>query len=198
MKNLQQNLLVALTLCLCGLCAYQWYYQTLQRNRIQTLNQLVYEKSVTVRDATNSIVTLDHQVAEMDARLTELRGTVKTNEITLLDQKEQLTSLRIANGALTNEIAQYQDAVGTLTNKLTEAYAGIEKQNAALKELAAQRDELVRKYNDEVKTEMTWWPNTMNWPRRCRKCKAQESNKLLSRRIFNPVKPRLSSCHRNP
>jgi chromosome segregation ATPase len=151
MKNFQQNLLVALAICLCGLCAYQWYYQTLQRSQVQTLNQLVYQKSVAVRDATNSIATLNHQIAEMDARLTELRGTVKTNETTILDQKEQLTRLQTTNGALTNEIAQYKDAVGTLTNRLADAYSGIEKQNAALKEVAAQRDEFVKKYNDEVK-----------------------------------------------
>ncbi len=151
MKQLQQNLLIALAICLCGLCAYQWYYQTLQRTQMGSLNQLIYEKSVAIRDDTNSIVTLNHQVAEMDARLTELRGTAKTNEAAILDQKEELARLQTANGALTNEIAQYKDAVGTLTNKLAEAYAGIEKQNAALKELAAQRDELVKKYNDEVK-----------------------------------------------
>ena len=151
MKNFQQNLLVAVAICLCGLCAYQWYYQTLQRSQVQTLNQLVYQKSVAVRDATNSIATLNHQVAEMDAHLTELRGTVKTNEVIILDQKEQLTRLQTANGALTNKIAQYKDAVGTLTNRLAEAYAGVEKQNAALKELTSQRNEFVKKYNDEVK-----------------------------------------------
>jgi len=34
---------------------------------------------------------------------------------------------------------------------LTEAYDGIKKQNEALKELAAQRDEYVKKFNDSVK-----------------------------------------------
>jgi chromosome segregation ATPase len=151
MKHFQQNLLVALATCLCGLCVYQWYYQTLQRSQLQALNQLVFEKSAAIRDATNSIATLNHQVAEMDARLTELRGTMKINEATILDQKEELARLQTANGALTNELAQYQDAVGTLTNKLAEAYTGIEKQNTALKELAEQRGEFVKKYNDEVK-----------------------------------------------
>ena len=35
--------------------------------------------------------------------------------------------------------------------KLKDAYAGIEKQNEALTNLVAQRDDLVQKYNDEVK-----------------------------------------------
>ena len=151
MKNLQQNLLVILAICLCGLCAYQWYYQTIQRNELQNLNQLDYEKSLAIRDDTNSIATLNHQISQMDSNLTELRTSAKTNAETMAAQKRELGRLQSVSDELTNELTQYQVAVGTLTNKLTEAYAGIEKQNAALKELAAQRDDFVQKYNDEVK-----------------------------------------------
>jgi chromosome segregation ATPase len=150
MKNFQQNLLVGLAVCLCGLCAYQWYYQTVQRTEAQKLIQLVYDKSVAIRDYTNSIATLNHQISEMDANLTELRNDAKTNAETMADQKRELARLQSVSEGMSNEIAQYKDAVGTLTNKLAEAYAGIEKQNAALKDLAAQRDEFVQKYNAEV------------------------------------------------
>jgi chromosome segregation ATPase len=151
MKNFQQNLLVILAIGLCGLCAYQWYYQTVQRHEIQHLNQVTYEKSVAIRDDTNSITTLNHQISLMDSNLSELRNNAKTNGETMLAQKRELGRLQIVTDGLNNELAQYKDAVGTLTNKLAEAYAGIEKQNAALKELAAQRDDILRKYNDEVK-----------------------------------------------
>ena len=46
MKNFQVNLFIVLALALCGLCVYQWYEQTVQRNEIQTLNQMVYERDV--------------------------------------------------------------------------------------------------------------------------------------------------------
>ncbi len=62
MKNFQQNLLIVLALALCGLCAFQWYEQTIQRNEITTLNEIVYEKNVAVQDATNSVALLNHQV----------------------------------------------------------------------------------------------------------------------------------------
>ena len=39
----------------------------------------------------------------------------------------------------------------TLTAKLKEAYAGIEKQNEAITNLVSQRDDFVKKFNDEVK-----------------------------------------------
>jgi len=151
MKNFQQNLLVILAIGLCGLCAYQWYYQTVQRNEVQQLNQISYEKSVAIRDYTNSITTLNHQISLMDSNLSELRNNEKTNAETMVAQKRELGRLRIVGDGLSNELIQYKDAVGTLTNKLAEAYAGIEKQNAVLNELAAQRDGFLQKYNDEVK-----------------------------------------------
>jgi chromosome segregation ATPase len=151
MKNFQQNLFVFLAVCLCGLCAYQWYSQTVQRSEVQKLNQLVYDKSVAIRDYTNSIATLNKQIFVMDSNLTVLRDNAKSNAETMIEQKREIARLGAVSETLSNEITQYKDAVGTLTNKLAEAYAGIEKQNTALKELAAQRDEFVQKYNDEVK-----------------------------------------------
>jgi len=151
MKNFQQNLLVILAIGLCGLCAYQWYYQTVQRSELQHLNQVTYEKSVAIRDYTNSIATLNHQISQMDSNLTELRSAARTNAETMAAQKRELGRLQTVSDGLSNELSQYKDAVGTLTNKLAEAYAGIEKQNAALKDLATQRDDFVQKYNDEVK-----------------------------------------------
>ncbi len=151
MKNFQQSLLSVLAVCLCALCAWQWFGQTGQRKAVQTLTQVVYDKSVSIRDYTNSIATLNHQISEMDSDLTALRSAARTNDKTIVAQKRELDRVQITNERLTNEISQYRDAVGTLTNKLAEAFNGIEKQNAAIKELATQRDEFVQKYNDEVK-----------------------------------------------
>ena len=151
MKNLQQNILIIGALCLCGLCVYQWYGQTLQRNEIQTLDQLVYEKSSAIQGYTNSIRTMDRQIAEMDARITELKMQVKTNAELVIAQKRDINQLQIDSEGLTNELTQYKGAVTNLQTKLKEAYEGIQRQNEAMKELVAQRDEFVKKFNDEVK-----------------------------------------------
>jgi chromosome segregation ATPase len=151
MKNFQQNLLVVLAAALCLLCAWQWYGQTLQRNQIQGLNQLVYEKSAAIQGYTNSLSTLDHQVAQMDARIAELKGMIKTNDLLILNQKRELSRLEFVNAALTNEIIDYTNAVATMQAKLKEAYDGVKKQNDTIKDLVAQRDELVQKLNDSVK-----------------------------------------------
>jgi chromosome segregation ATPase len=151
MKNFHVNLLLVLAFALCGLCAFQWYVQTIQRNEITTLNGMAYDKNITIRDATNSIAVLTRQLDQMDARLAELKAAAATNEQLVVSQKVELARLQFSNLNLTNEIVQYKTAVDTLDSKLKDAYAGLEKQNDALTNLVAQRDEFVKKYNDEVK-----------------------------------------------
>jgi chromosome segregation ATPase len=151
MKNFQQNLLIGLALALCGLCAFQWHVQTVQRNEITTMNGIVYDKNVAIQDATNSIATLNHQVEQMDASLTELKATAATNEQLVVSQKAEIFRLQFAGANLTNEIVHYKAAVDTLQAKLKEAYAGINQQNEAITNLVMQRDDVVKKYNDSVK-----------------------------------------------
>jgi chromosome segregation ATPase len=151
MKNSQQNLLIVLALALCGLCAFQWYEQTIQRNEIETLNELVYQKNVDIQNDTNSIASLNHQVEQMDARITEIKAAAATNEQLVVSRKVEIEKLQFTGEYLTNEIAQYKIAVDTLESKLKDAYAGIEKQNEAISNLVAQRDDFIKKYNDSVK-----------------------------------------------
>jgi chromosome segregation ATPase len=151
MKNFQQNLLIVLALALCGLCAYQWRVQTIQRGEITTMNGMIYEKNVAIQDATNSIVVLNHQIEQMDARITEIKAAAAVDGQLVVSQKAEISQLQFANENFTNEIAQYKTAVDTLESKLKNAYAGIEKQNETITNLLAQRDDFVKKYNDEVK-----------------------------------------------
>jgi chromosome segregation ATPase len=151
MKNFQSNLLIVLALALCALCAFQWYEQTIQRNEITTLNGMVYDKNVAFQNATNSLATLNHQVEQMDARLTEMKATAATNEQLVVVQKVEIAQLQFNGANLTNEIVQYKAAVDTLTAKLKETYANLESQNSTITNLVAQRDDLVKKFNDEVK-----------------------------------------------
>ncbi len=150
MKTFHQNLLMVLALCLCALCAWQWYGQTLQRIQVEELKQTASQKLALIQDYTNSIQTMQHQIGQMDAHITELKDTVKTNDQTILAQRRELNQADADNAALTNEIVQYKQAVDTLEAKLKDAFDGIQKQNDAIKQLAGQRDEFVKKYNDLV------------------------------------------------
>lgn len=151
MKNFHQNLLIVLALSLCGLCVYQWNGQTSQRNQIAALNQMVYEKAAVIQGYTNSIGTMDRQIAQMDAAITGFKESARSNDLILVEQKRDIARLQLANEALTNQISEYKKAVEALESKLKEAYEGVKKQNAAIQDLVAQRDEFVQKFNDSVK-----------------------------------------------
>jgi TolA-binding protein len=151
MKKFQQNLLIALALCLCALCAYQWYAQTLQRAQMEGIARTLNQKEAAIQTYTNSIRTMDRQITQMDARISELKGVLKTNEQTILTQKREINNLTASNSVLANQVAQYKKAEAEIEVKLKESYDGIKKQNDAIKEVVSQRDEFVKKYNDSVK-----------------------------------------------
>jgi predicted RNase H-like nuclease (RuvC/YqgF family) len=151
MKNFHQSLLIVLALCLCGLCIYQWDIQMQQRKKITTSNQLLYDKAVAIQDYTNHIAEMDGQIAQMSKSILDLNNTIKSNAVTELEQRRAIGQLRTLNDSLTNDMAQYKEAVDKLEAKLKEAYEGIKKQNDAIKEVVAQRDEFVKKYNDSIK-----------------------------------------------
>jgi chromosome segregation ATPase len=151
MKNFHQNLLIVLALGLCALCLYQWYDQTVERNHIEKLNQLLAEKSTAMQGYTNSIATMNDEIARMDSSLTELKQTDQADNEIILGQKRDLNRLQLTSEVLTNQIAEYTNAVATLETKLRDAYDGIKKQNAAIQELTAQRDDFVQKLNDSIK-----------------------------------------------
>ena len=151
MKNFHQNLLIVLALGLCGLCVYQWYDQTVQRNRLENLNRILAQKSTAIQGYTNSLETLNHEVTQLDARITELKTAAATNDQASLDQKREVTRLQLLTEVQSNEISQYQTAVTNLQVKLQELADGVKKQNAAIAELTTQRDEFVQKLNESIK-----------------------------------------------
>jgi chromosome segregation ATPase len=152
MKNFQQSLLITLALGLCALCAWQWYLQTGQRNRIDSLDQRVYQQAVDIQGYTNSLVGRDAEIAGQQARINQLKQAVATNEQASLSLKRDLLRLEHESEGLSNEIVQYQSLTNLLATRLTQAYAGIKKQNEAISNLVSQRDEFVAKFNDSVKS----------------------------------------------
>jgi chromosome segregation ATPase len=94
---------------------------------------------------------MDGEVAELQTRIGDLKKEGVTNNQLILEQKRDLLRLRVTVESLSNEIVQYQEATNVLEKKLSEAYDGIKKQNDAIAQLAAQRDEFIGKYTNSIK-----------------------------------------------
>jgi septal ring factor EnvC (AmiA/AmiB activator) len=151
MKNFHQNLLIVLALSLCGLCVWQWYSQTLQRNRLENLNRMLAEKSTAIAGYTNSLATLNHQIEQMDGTITALKTAAAANDAASLAQKREINRLQLITEVMTNEIRQYTNAVTTLETKLQDLADGVKRQNTAIAELTTQRDDFIQKLNDSIK-----------------------------------------------
>jgi len=144
MKNPLQSLLMLLALGLCALCSWQWYGQVQQRKEMTKVAQANYDQSVAIQGYTNSINTMDKQIAQMDARITELKDTIKTNNV-------EISGLREEGIRLTTTVGQYSNTVEALNGQIKIANESIIRQNEALKGLVTERDEYVARLNETIK-----------------------------------------------
>jgi chromosome segregation ATPase len=151
MKNFQQNLLIALALALCGLCAWQWYFQTTLRNHIDALDQSIFKQATEIQGYTNSIATMDAEITGLQSRVIDLKKAAASNDQLILAQKRDLLRLKLTADSMSNEIVDYKSVTNVLESKLAEAYDGIKKQNDAIAVLTAQRDDFIGRYTNSVK-----------------------------------------------
>jgi chromosome segregation ATPase len=151
MKNFLQNLLMILALGLCGLCAWQWYVQTQLHNQGEALQETLSKREAEIQGYTNSMKNMDAEIAGLSARINELKRAAVTNEETASEQKREILRLNKSGEMMSNQIVQYTNIVDQLEAKLKEESEGITKQNDAIKQLAAERDDAIKKYNDSIK-----------------------------------------------
>ena len=131
-------------LSLCGLCTWQWYSQVLERKEMNAIAQTNYDETVAIQGYTNTISTMDHQIAQMDARITELRDAIKSNNV-------EIAGLREENNRLSVRVDQYSNAVEAAQSQVKLANETILQQNESVKGLVAERDEYVKRLNDSIK-----------------------------------------------
>ena len=144
MKHPLQSLLIVFAIGLCGLCTWQWYGQMRQQNQLNALAQTNYDQTVSIQGYTNSINTMDHEIAQLDARLTELRDGVKSNIAVIF-------ALRKDNNRLTSLTDQYSNTVVVLAVRIKQADDIIRRQNENMKNIVQERDEYVNRLNQSIK-----------------------------------------------
>jgi chromosome segregation ATPase len=144
MKNPLHTLLMSFALCLCALCTWQWYGQVLQRKAMTALAQTNYDESTAIQGYTNTINNMDHQIAQMDARISDLRDTISSNTVTIVGLQQDNSRLNIV-------VDQYSNAVVMLQGQMKQANESIRRQNDAMKDLVSQRDDFVARLNESIK-----------------------------------------------
>jgi chromosome segregation ATPase len=151
MKNFLQNMLICLALALCGLCAWQWYVQTLLHNQGEALQLTLSRQAAEIQGYTNSIKNMDAEIAGLSTRVNELKQAAMTNEQAALEQQNEIFRLHTSGEVMSNEIAGYKVVVDKLDARLKATSEGIVKQNDAIKKLIAERDDAIKKCNASIK-----------------------------------------------
>jgi chromosome segregation ATPase len=145
---------MTLAFALCCLCGWQWHFQTVQRGWLADKNREMNQRDTAIRGYTNSLDMMNQQITRMDQTISGLNGdlkqSLKTNGEFIILQKREIARLGASNDTLLSDMAQYTNAVAALQSSLDTAYNGIKKQNAAVEQLAAQRDEFIQKYTNMV------------------------------------------------
>ena len=144
MKHPLQSLLIVFAVGLCGLCTWQWYGQMRQQTQLNALAQTNYDQTVAIQGYTNSINTMDHEIAQLDAHLTELRDGMNSNTAVIF-------RLRKDNNRLTSLTDQYSNAVAVLEGRVKQADDIIRRQNESVKNIVQERDEYVNRLNQSIK-----------------------------------------------
>lgn len=144
MKNFQRNLFIVLAIALCGTCVCQWYMQAIQSQTLDERNKSITAQAAQIQDLTNSVKHAEDEVNQFQSRIVELKREIQTNNEWAAAERTEVARLKSAGDLMTNEIIQYKAAVEQLEAKLKEAYKGE-------KELAAQRDDFVKKLNESIK-----------------------------------------------
>jgi len=143
MRELQQNLFLVLGLSLCGLCAWQWYDQTVQRTRVNGLAHQLAQTETELQDGTNSLATANHQLVRMDAEISALLKTNEASSALILSLQSKVEGLAAERNGLTNHLA-------AVTDKLKQACENLEQQQASIRLLLGQREQLVSNLNATV------------------------------------------------
>jgi chromosome segregation ATPase len=147
MKAFLQNLLIFFALSLCAMISYQWVVETDLRKQVQGLSDTVHDKLENIQSLQSNVKRDEGEIVRLDGLKTALTQTVKSNDL-------QISALVKAVEKATNEVERQEKQMEVYKGALDSANENIKKQNDDIKtqneemaKLAADRNEVVKKFN---------------------------------------------------
>jgi hypothetical protein len=150
MKNILQNLLVLLALCLCALVAFQWHREAKLRQEIQKLNDTVHDKLESIQSLEGTLKRSEEEVRRLDGLKLELNEIVKSNRTQIAQLAKDLAKSDAEVEKGLRKIEDYKAAFEQANEGIKKQNEDIRKQNEEVKKLAEERNETVLKYNKVV------------------------------------------------
>ena len=151
MKTFLQNLLIFLSLCLCGLIAFQWVRETDLRKSVQGLNDTIHDKLESIQSLQAGQKRDQSEIVRLDGLRKAFTETIKSNNVEIGTLRKSLDKVNADYDRSTNMVAQYKDAVQRANDSIKQQNDTIKQQNEEILKVAAERNEVVSNYNKVAK-----------------------------------------------
>jgi paraquat-inducible protein B len=154
------GLLIAATLALCGLCAFQWKREAEFRTRIQEIGTALKEESNKRAETEEQVLTFEKEIARLttlradtEAKLLEVSSRLVAVEADQFHRGNSIVvlGLELQRAQSEAKAAREKIAAQEKTNTVVEQNAAITQANALLKQLTAERDSAIEKLNERTR-----------------------------------------------
>jgi len=150
MKNILQNLLIFLALCLCALVVYQGHREAKLRQEIQNLYDTLHDKLENIQSLEGTLKRSEEEVKRLDALKVELTAIVKSNRVRMAQLAKDLDKCGVEVEIGLRKIEEYRAALRQANESILKQNEDIKRQNEQVKRLAEERNQSVIKYNKVV------------------------------------------------
>lgn len=150
MKSVLVNLLILLTLVLCGFNALQWSREAKLHGRVEDLGRDLSRKTTEIQDLQQLVKTHQDEIQRLEDIRQNFNAIVQSNRTVITRLEEQADSLRRESeiqSAKAAQVEQYKTAYEAANRNVGEANKVIETLNQNLKSLADDRNQVVERFN---------------------------------------------------
>jgi len=150
MKAFLVNLLLALSLALCGFNAYQWYREAKLHGKLAGLGEEVFKKSGEIQSLQQNVKINLEEIKRLEGIREGLGSTIKSNKVMITQLEEQSEKFRRdaqIQAAKAAQVEQYKVAFEKANENLKKQNEIISGLNDRLKQLAEDRNEAVTRLN---------------------------------------------------
>lgn len=150
MKALLINLLVALSVALCGFNAYQWYREAKLHGRVASLGEEIFRESGEVQNLQQSLKISQDENKHLEGLREQALSQIKSNKVIVAQIESERDTFRNdlrIQSAKAAQVEQYKEAFAKANENLRKQNDIITTQNEKMKGLAEERNEIVNRLN---------------------------------------------------
>ncbi len=150
MKSLLVNLLIVLSLVLCGFNTLQWYREAKLHGRLEDLGEQLFKKNSEIQDIQQTVQIHQDEIKRLENIRENFNALVTSNRLVinaLEEQSEKIKRDAQVQAAKAAQVDQYKTAYEKANEGIVKANEVITEQNEKLKSLADDRNQFVERFN---------------------------------------------------